>query len=465
MDPETRDLALSIRRFLDDVVHSAQAQADEAGPKIADVVGAHLGTGANQLPVVREEVPDHQFVDLDIALTLLGERGGGEEVVGVGGGDQRGHHGFSDFLAGHYGHFGLGAVDRVNLPTGPDTTRRAVGFGVRLLRWDDQPVAVLQRTAQRHSGYPTGFEVVAAQESLVPAFIAEVRRLMVERSVLRGQVLSFSGSPYEPHNAGITFVHRPAVTADDVVLPPGSLERIARHVVGVGTHSARLQGSGQHLKRGVLLYGPPGTGKTLTVRHLVARAEGSTVVLLAGQALAHVTTAAHLARAMQPAIVVLEDCDLVAEDRGFNPGERPLLFQLLDAMDGLDGDADVAFLLTTNRADLLERALAQRPGRVDLAVEIPLPDRDARFALFQLYARGLPVSPEVIAEAADRTAGVTASFARELLRRAVLVGAEAGHDVTDADVRTALDELLSDAEHLTRSLLGTQPATGTSSPA
>nr|WP_237448515.1 ATP-binding protein [Nocardioides flavescens] len=280
---------------------------------------------------------------------------------------------------------------------------------------------------------------------------------MVEHSVLRGQVLSFSGSPYEQQNAGVTFLHRPRVAATDVVLPDGALDRIARHVLGVGAHAGRLTSSGQHLKRGVLLYGPPGTGKTHTVRHLVARAEGSTVVLLAGQSLAFVSMAAHLARAMQPAIVVLEDCDLVAEDRGMDPGQRPLLFQLLDAMDGLDGDADVVFLLTTNRADLLERALAQRPGRVDLAVEVPLPDEAARRALYRLYASGLSVSDEVLDEAASRTPGVTASFAKEFLRRAVLLGADAGREVTDADVRDALDELLSDSEQLTRSLLGSAP--------
>ncbi|NAZ75316.1 AAA family ATPase [Kineococcus sp. T13] len=459
MDPETRQLALSVRRFLEDVVHSAAADAGADGPQVADVVGAHLGVPAAQVPVVREEVPEHQFVDLDTALALLGEAGGGEEVVGVGGGEQRGHHGFSDLLAGQFARFGLGAVDRVNLPTGPDSTRRAVGFGVRLLRWQGHPLAVLQRRANPHSSYPSGAEVAGAQEEVVAAFIAEVRRLMVERSVLRGQVLSFSGSPFEHHsNSGITFLRRPAVAAEDVVLPEGALERIARHVVGVGAHAGRLAGAGQHLKRGVLLYGPPGTGKTLTVRHLVARAEGCTVVLLSGQALGLVTVAAHLARAMQPAIVVLEDCDLVAEERGVHPGERPLLFQLLDAMDGLDGDADVAFLLTTNRVDLLERALAQRPGRVDLAVEVPLPDEPARRALFRLYARGLPVSGAVLDEAAARTAGVTASFAKELLRRAVLVAAEAGHEVGDDDVRAALDELLSDAEALTRSLLGSAGA-------
>jgi len=46
-------------------------------------------------------------------------------------------------------------------------------------------------------------------------------------------------------------------------------------------------------------------------------------------------------------------------------------------MDGLGEDADVTFVLTTNRADLLEPALAQRPGRVDHAAELPLPDAAA----------------------------------------------------------------------------------------
>ena len=38
-------------------------------------------------------------------------------------------------------------------------------------------------------------------------------------------------------------------------------------------------------------------------------------------------------------------------------------------MDGLDPDIDVTFLLTTNRPEILEPALAARPGRVDLAAE------------------------------------------------------------------------------------------------
>ena len=45
---------------------------------------------------------------------------------------------------------------------------------------------------------------------------------------------------------------------------------------------------------------------------------------------------------------------------------------------------------------MLERALAQRPGRVDLAVEIPLPAHAERVRLLELYARGIPFSPDAV---------------------------------------------------------------------
>ena len=90
-------------------------------------------------------------------------------------------------------------------------------------------------------------------------------------------------------------------------------------------------------------------------------------------------------------MIVVEDVDLIAEDRGMHPGQHPLLFQLLNEMDGLAEDADVVFLLTTNRADMFEPALAARPGRVDQAVALELPDADARRRLFALYRGDLEV--------------------------------------------------------------------------
>jgi ATP-dependent 26S proteasome regulatory subunit len=132
---------------------------------------------------------------------------------------------------------------------------------------------------------------------------------------------------------------------------------------------------------------------------------------------------------------------------------KPLLFEVLDALDGIDPDADVAFLLTTNRVEHLERALSQRPGRVDLAAEIPLPGQDGRRALIRLYAGAL-FSDAAVADAAQRSDGTTASFAKELVRRAVLLAASGSTDPTDEHLSAALDVLLADQEALTRSLLG-----------
>ena len=145
-------------------------------------------------------------------------------------------------------------------------------------------------------------------------------------------------------------------------------------------------------------------------------------------------------------------------------------------MDGLGEDADVTFLLTTNRADLLEAALAQRPGRVDHAAELPLPDADARRRLIRLYQHDLVLDLASPAAVITRTEGVTASFLKELLRRAAMYAAEdaAGQGpgatadrgdtdsgpltVRDAHMNAALDELLDSRNQLTRILLGGHPA-------
>jgi ATP-dependent 26S proteasome regulatory subunit len=164
--------------------------------------------------------------------------------------------------------------------------------------------------------------------------------------------------------------------------------------------------------------------------------------------------------------------DLIAEDREAGPvGAHPLLFQLLNEMDGLGADLDVTFLLTTNRADLLEPALTQRPGRVDHAALLPLPDAAARRRLLGLYQGNLQLDLADPDAVITRTEGVTASFIKELLRRAALRAAreaDAASEadgggplrVTDAHLSAALDQLLDTRHQLTRTLLGAQHEPG-----
>jgi ATP-dependent 26S proteasome regulatory subunit len=168
-------------------------------------------------------------------------------------------------------------------------------------------------------------------------------------------------------------------------------------------------------------------------------------------------------------MVVVEDVDLIASERML-PGRgdtNPLLFQLLNEMDGLAEDADVIFVLTTNRLDLLEPALAARPGRIDQAVEIKLPDPDCRRRLLEMYLRDVPTGEIDLRPLVDATDGVSAAFVRELIRRAVL-GASGASDDGDGDghepptiesrhLTDALHTLTATQASVLRTLLGAAP--------
>lgn len=447
-DAEFADL---FRRFLTDVVHRAGSAGSRRTP-LGDRITEHLGEDARALAVVEETFPAHRIADLDAGFDALDAT---IEVLGVSGGQQKRFSSLPELIVNDVLAFGEAPVDYVSADVGPGEQRSVISFGVRLLSFDGSPTVVLQRAADpQHGRTAASIEVLAADRGTSSRLIESLRTAMNEHSVLRGQVLSFSESSFDYGSGTMTFLRRPSVEADAIVLPDGALDRVRDHVIGIREHAAAILAGGGHLKRGVLLYGPPGTGKTMTVSHLVSRAEGMTTVLLTGQAIRFISDAAQLARAMQPSLVVLEDVDLIAGDREMFGGPQPLLFSVLDALDGLDGDADVAFVLTTNRVELLERALVERPGRVDLAVEIPRPDRAARRRLFALYAARTPFSGEVVERVADQSEGVTGSFAKELVRRALLRAAADGRSARDADLQSAADELLDDRETLTRRLVG-----------
>jgi ATP-dependent 26S proteasome regulatory subunit len=222
----------------------------------------------------------------------------------------------------------------------------------------------------------------------------------------------------------VAFHNLPRVQQSDVVLPDDLLEQVERHTVVFAEHAEQLLKAQRSLKRGLLLFGRPGVGKTLTIMYLVGRMPGRTVILTTGRGMGMVQAVAQMARALAPAMVVLEDVDLIAQERGqpFQP-TGPILFELLNEMDGLRDDCDVIFVLTTNRPDLLEPALAARPGRIDLAVELPLPDADGRRRLFELYSRGLELHNVNMDSLVARTEGASPAYIKELLRHAAVIAA------------------------------------------
>ena len=114
------------------------------------------------------------------------------------------------------------------------------------------------------------------------------------------------------------------------------------------------------------------------------------------------------------------------------------------------------FILTTNWPEALEGALSARPGRIDQSIEFPLPDEACRAKLVRLYANGLRVPEELVELIAQKTDGVSASFIKELMRRAAQFQLERDGvgDMNAEDIDGALQELLFSGGTLNRKLLG-----------
>jgi hypothetical protein len=240
----------------------------------------------------------------------------------------------------------VGPVEYVNVALDGDRVMTCVQFGLLLVRDGGTPLAVLVAGSVERSIRDHGqVEVMAPDRDLARRFLAELRAGMHERNVYRGHVVSLTMDAYGPLR--VQFHALPAIGRDDIVLADGVLERVERHTVGFSAHRDRLLAAGRHLRRGLLLHGRPGTGKTLTAMYLAGRMRERTVVLLSGREVGLIPRACGMARLLQPSMVILEDVDLVAEERDRQqPGCTPLLFELLNEMDGLGDDADVIFLLT-----------------------------------------------------------------------------------------------------------------------
>jgi len=465
VDEETLSFARDFQRFMRQM--SEASFADATSP-FRELLQEHLGVDPRSLPVLSSGFPPYDHINVQVAMSAYqAEPPRSTRLIGLTG-QQRHFATLSDLIeTAHYTGIAVGAPDLVELPVGPQETLSCVQFGIHLIADGSDPFVVLMRGPTDHSPQQgVSLEVLAPNEQKGKTFLTDIRRLMIELNVFRGQVLSFGESPMGHIGVGpVTFIPRPNLARDELVLPDGILETVELHALGIAEHRDRLLASGQHVKRGLLLHGPPGTGKTLTVRYVMGRAQTHTVVLLAGGALHMIRVATGLARMLQPALVVMEDVDLVAEHRGMGPFGNPVLFDVLNELDGLAEDADVAFILTTNRADRLEPALASRPGRVDLAVEIPLPAEDERRRLIALYSRGLDLDVADLGRVIEQTAETPASFIKELLRKAALRAANARQGVgritvTDEDLHRALDELLSERNTLTRALLGGEQTRG-----
>lgn len=449
------DFGASFKVFLDQMAASAPAEE----PFFWTRLRQHFELEPGQLPALVEKFSTHDHANVQTAIdSMISPEKCAVEAIGVINPHQYKSISLSNLCSKHSVE-GLseGPLQYINITLNDNLVMPCVQSGLFLVKRDKEPLAILMTGPMRdfHPTAQVSVEVMARSREVAEGLLAELRTAMRKRNVYRGHIISLAETRFG--GMEVKFHRLPRVNRDNIILPQGLLERVERQTVRFSQLSDKLLAAGRHLKRGVLLYGPPGTGKTLTAMYVAQAIDDRTVLLLTGRGQGMIEQSCALARALQPAIVILEDVDLVAEERR-RPGAAcvaPLLFELLNQMDGLTDDADVLFLLTTNRPDILEPALAARPGRVDLAIEIPLPDTECRQRLFHLYSTGLPLGAVDLPSFAARTEGASAAFIREMMRKAALFAADESCDsVEHRHLDEALHELVVEGGALTQSLLG-----------
>jgi len=434
---------------------------------VSDLLHKHFGRiTPEELNISERQFPFRVRADLQVAINRIID--GGKDLRYFCGVRQPNWHEGVDFtsLMIHQEHYPPVAVppQYEEIDIGEDKPIRCLKIGLWLLEREGNRFAVLLSPSMEY-GRLVGIRFqIAASNDGPGAVVADRFFKLLETAVndcrsYRGKILSLEQErSYNGQSVGIKVHKLHTVERDQVILPAKTLALLDRNVIQFVQRRERLSSFGQATKKGLLFYGPPGTGKSHTIHYLAGALKGHTMLLITAEQVGFLSDYMALARLLQPSVIVIEDVDLIARDRTQmqGPCSEALLNKLLNEMDGLRESADIMFILTTNRPETLEAALASRPGRVDQAIEFPLPDSEGRDKLVRLYSRGAKISDDLIRHVTNRTDQVSAAFIKELMRRSVQfqLERENAESISRGDIDNAMDEMLFSGGSLNVKLLG-----------
>ncbi|EDV26431.1 uncharacterized protein TRIADDRAFT_22168 [Trichoplax adhaerens] len=161
--------------------------------------------------------------------------------------------------------------------------------------------------------------------------------------------------------------------------------------------------------RGILLYGPPGTGKTLMARQIgkMLNAREPQIVngpeilnKYVGESEANIRKLFAAAEEEQKRlglnsglhIIIFDEIDAICKQRGTASGSTgvgdTVVNQLLSKIDGVEQLNNILIIGMTNRKDLMDEALL-RPGRLEVQMEIGLPNKDGRVEILKIHTNKL----------------------------------------------------------------------------
>ena len=285
------------------------------------------------------------------------------------------------------------------------------------------------------------------------------------RLAVRQADLDRSMESIDPGGLRDVAVEFPSVSWDGVGGLAAAKREIVRAVYWPLEYADRFERAGIDPPSGVLLYGPPGTGKTLLARAAASLSDANFISVNGPELLNRYVGASEqavrdlfaTARENAPAVVFFDEVDAISPKRrgdDTGAGER-VVSQLLTELDGLEPLTNVVVVAATNRPDSIDSALL-RPGRIEKAVETPLPDEAARREILAIHTRNTPTAAGVdLGALAARTEGYSGGDIAALVREAAMLAIE--ETIVDGSA-AASDDIAVSADHFERALAETTPS-------
>ena len=185
--------------------------------------------------------------------------------------------------------------------------------------------------------------------------------------------------------------------------------------------------------KGILLVGPPGTGKTLVAKALANETEVNFIHVkgpelmskYVGESERGVREVFKKAKQASPCVLFFDEIDSLVPMRGLSGGDSQtterVISQFLTELDGLEELKGVVVLAATNRKELIDPAIL-RPGRFDIIIDFPKPDKKAREEIFRVHTLGKPLAKDVNLELlSQETDGLVGSDIEAIIREASMI--------------------------------------------
>jgi energy-coupling factor transporter ATP-binding protein EcfA2 len=181
------------------------------------------------------------------------------------------------------------------------------------------------------------------------------------------------------------------------VIPNGRAKEELDFITASIRNREMLKAEGLTIKRGLLLSGPPGDGKSTAIECFANGIAGEATIIIV-ETVERIRAIYHLAQTLAPAVVILEDLDLMTKGRQ-NPNsftvKDDLTGELLQVLSGTSAYADVVTIATTNYFEAIDLALSRRAGRFDAHVRMGYPTDDEKLRVLELYLDRFSVSDKL----------------------------------------------------------------------